>query len=239
MLNALEATRPSDKVSGKYAFISSAQFIKDMQVNGWELKNTINRSRTGKGKHAMRFRNPAHILPNGDFLDIVVLNSHDGTCSFTLSLGIYRLVCSNGLVVGKDLVEPQRIRHVGYAERKVKTAIEVLLSQASRIAEIVERLQARVLTIEEYTAFCNTALQVRNLEPHKVTVEQFHTPLREADKGMSAWAVLNRVQESVVRGFDVVNLETHRIKRIRALKGAKPEIEANKKLFDAITKLVA
>lgn len=239
MLDALLATKPSERVSGNYAFISSAQFIMDMQSNGWELAKAVNNSRTGLGKHSMRFRSPQHKLPNGDFLDIVVLNSHDGTCSFQLSLGIYRLVCSNGLVIGKDIIEPIRIRHVGYAVNKVTTAINELLSQATRVATLVERLQARVLSVEEYIAFCNEALKLRGLEPHKVVVEQFHVARREADKGMNAWSVLNRIQEYTVNGYPIVDLTEHKAKTVRRLRGAKAEIEVNKVLFDAVTKLVA
>lgn len=238
-VNPLTATAPSERVSSKYKFISSAQFITDMQTQGWELKNTTANSRTGLGKHAMRFRNPALTLKNGDFLDIVVLNSHDGTTSFQLSLGIYRLVCSNGLVIGKNIVQPVFIRHVGYAASKVKTAIAELLQQAEKVNQLVEQLQARILTVEEYLEFCNAALKSRGLEPHKVTVEQFHIPRREEDKGLNAWAVLNRIQEYTVNGYPIVDLEEHRRKSVRRLTGAKAQIEVNKQLFDAMVKIAA
>lgn len=237
--NALTAAAPHPRVSSKYAFISSAQFIANMQENGWELKNTITKSKTGLGKHAMRFRNPALTLKNGDFLDIVVLNSHDGTTSFQLSLGIYRLVCSNGLVIGKNIVQPVFIRHVGYAASKVKTAIAELLQQAEKVNQLVEQLQARILTVEEYLEFCNAALKSRGLEPHKVTVEQFDIAKREEDKGLNAWAVLNRIQEYTVNGYPIVDLEEHRRKSVRRLTGAKAQIEVNKQLFDAMVKIAA
>lgn len=238
-VNPLTATAPSERVSSKYKFISSAQFIADMQTQGWELKNTTANSRTGLGKHAMRFRNPLLTLSNGDFLDIVVLNSHDGTTSFQLSLGIYRLVCSNGLVVGRDIVQPVFIRHVGYAAEKVNAALVELLKQAERVNAVVDRLQAKTLSIEEYLEFCNTALRVRGLEPHKVTVEQFHVPRREEDKGLNAWSVFNRVQEYTVNGYPIVDLEEHRQKTVRRLTGAKAQIDVNKQLFDAIVKIAA
>jgi hypothetical protein len=210
-----------------------------MRLNGWELTNTVNRTRTGLGKHAMRFRNPELKLKSGDFLDIVVLNSHDGTSSFQLSLGIYRLVCANGLVVGKDIVQPIFIRHVGYAAEKVKTAIAALLEQSEKVNSLVDQLQARILTIEEYTAFVNAALIIRGLTPHKVTAEQLHVPRREEDKGLNAWAVLNRIQEYSVNGFEYTDLEEQRLKTARRLTGAQPQIKVNGALFDAITKIAA
>jgi hypothetical protein len=238
-VNALTATGPSERVSSKYKFISSAQFIEDMRVNGWDLVNTVNRTRTGLGKHAMRFRNPALKLRTGDFLEIVVLNSHDGTTSFQLSLGIYRLVCSNGLVVGKDIIQPVYIRHVGYAAEKVKTALASLIEQSQRIQELVDKLQARILSVEEYSAFVNAALIIRGLKPHKVSAEQLHVPRRDEDKGLNAWAVLNRIQEYSVNGFEYTDLEEQRLKTARRLTGAQPQIKVNGALFDAITKIAA
>jgi len=238
-VNALTAIAPSERVSSKYQFISSGQFVEDMRLNGWDLVNTVNRTRTGLGKHAMRFRNPALKLNSGDFLEIVVLNSHDGTSSFQLSLGIYRLVCSNGLVVGKDIIQPVFIRHVGYAAAKVKTALASLLDQSQRIQSLVERLQARILTIEEYSSFVNQALTIRGLVPHKVSAEQIHVPRRAEDQGLTAWAVLNRIQEYSVHGFRYTDLEEQRLKTARRITGAKPQIDVNKALFDAIVKIAA
>lgn len=241
-LNALTVTAPHSRVSSKYRFISSGEFVNDMQSNGWQLVNTtLARSKTGLGKHAMRFRSTDERfkLPSGDFLEIVVLNSHDGTTSFRLSLGIYRLVCSNGLVLGKDVVPPVYIRHVGYAASKVKTAIAALLAQSETIKQVVTKLQTRQLNIDEYTAFINLALQARGLVPHSVNAEQLHIPRREEDKGITAWSVLNRVQEYAIHGFKYVDLNVHEVKTARRITGAAAAIQLNQRLFDGMVKIAA
>lgn len=241
-LNALTVTAPHSRVSSKYRFISSGEFVNDMQSNGWQLVNTtLARSKTGLGKHAMRFRSTDERfkLPSGDFLEIVVLNSHDGTTSFRLSLGIYRLVCSNGLVVGKDVIPPVCIRHVGYAASKVKTAIATLLAQVETIKQTVEKLQTRELTVEEYGAFINLALQARGLVPHSVSADQLHVPRREQDKGVNAWVVLNRVQEYAIHGFKYVDLTEHEVKKARAITGAAAQLKLNQCLFSGMVKIAA
>lgn len=241
-VNALTVTAPHERVSSKYRFISSGEFVNDMQVNGWQLVNTVlARSKTGLGKHAMRFRSTDERfkLPSGDFLEIVVLNSHDGTTSFRLSLGIYRLVCSNGLVVGKDVVPPVSIRHVGYAAEKVKTAIATLLAQVETIKQLIERLQTRTLGIEQYTAFIGLALQARGLAPHSVNAEQLHVPRRDEDKGTNAWVVLNRVQEYAIHGFKYVDLTEGEVKTARRITGAAAQIKVNQSLFDGMVKIAA
>lgn len=241
-IDALTATAPSDKVSAKYQFISSGEFVADMSANGWQLvKTSKTRSKSGLGKHAMRFRSidERFKLPNGDFLEVVVLNSHDGTCAFRLSLGIYRLVCSNGLVVGRDVIPPVRIRHVGYAASYVKTALNSLLSQVDAIKTLIAKLQTRELSVEEYIAFINAALQARGLTPHKVQAQQLHVPRRDDDKGTNAWVVLNRVQEYMVNGFKYIDLSENESKTARRITGAAAEIQINQALFDGMVKIAA
>lgn len=54
----------------------------------------------GKGehtKHMLRLRHASQI--NGaEAKEIVLLNSHDGTSSYQMVAGMFRFVCSNGLV---------------------------------------------------------------------------------------------------------------------------------------------
>lgn len=237
-LNAFTATAPSERVSSKYRFISSGQFIEDMRLNGWDLVNTVNRTRTGLGKHAMRFRNEAYRLPDGDFAEIVVLNSHDGSTSFVLQFGIFRLICSNGLVVGKVLIPPVRIRHVGYTAEKVSSAVNTLLSQLHKVHEAITKLQTTILSVEQYENFKLAATAIRGINPLTTDIEQFNIARREADKGNTAWAVLNRVQESVVNGFRYVD-EKNEIRKARAINGVQSKININADLFDAMLQIAA
>jgi hypothetical protein len=46
--------------------------------------------------------------------ELFLTNSHDGFNSFQFRVGIYRLVCSNGLVVADEEFSAFRIRHKGY-----------------------------------------------------------------------------------------------------------------------------
>ena len=45
---------------------------------------------------------------------IILTNSHDGFNSFKFMLGIFRLVCSNGLVVCDNQMVNMTIRHINY-----------------------------------------------------------------------------------------------------------------------------
>src|SRR5690606_28561838 len=62
-------------------------------------------------KHMLRLRHASQI--NGaEANEIVLLNSHDGTSSYQMLAGMFRFVCSNGLVCG-DTVADVRVPHKG------------------------------------------------------------------------------------------------------------------------------
>jgi hypothetical protein len=48
----------------------------------------------------------------GDSLvEVVLVNSHDGTSSYKLMAGIFRLVCWNGMVVSESMQDSIAVRH--------------------------------------------------------------------------------------------------------------------------------
>ena len=245
LTNPFEVTAPSTKVSSKYAFISTKQFIEDMSELGWTISSTTNRSRNGLGKHAMRFRHNNYKCPSGDFVEIVALNAHDGSSSFVLQFGIFRLVCSNGLVIGKVLVEPVRIRHVGYTADKVNSAVNTLLSQLEKVHAAIANLQTTTLTDEQFNDFLIAALLIRGMNPSKVEPISLETIRRKEDEGLTAWNVLNRVQENIMNGFkyiedlDYGSEEGVRVRRARAIKGVKSQLDLNTQLFDAVLQIAA
>ena len=57
------------------------------------------------------------MVSDGDtvFPQILMTNSHDGKNSFQFQAGLYRLVCSNGLVIADAQFEDVKMRHMGYS----------------------------------------------------------------------------------------------------------------------------
>ncbi len=231
--NPIDAVMPHERTSSRYSFISSKTFVDDMASNGWHLTKTLGRSKTGLGKHLMRFRNEAYKLPSGDFVEVLCLNAHDGTSSFRLTLGIYRLVCSNGLVVGTDLVQTARIRHVGYTASKVQAALKQVLSYNQALQASIARLQATQASEAFKLAIVKKACEVRKVS--LVDIQSALRAVRLAVTENTQWNVLNRVQEHFVNGGLVgVNADNERY-TVRRITGAVPTLEFNQALFNAAT----
>jgi hypothetical protein len=108
---------PSNNVSKHYTHIPTSQVIDDMKTLGWgviDAKEVKARKEVGFQKHLIVFRNPDIIIQGADtvYPQILLTNSHDGKNSFSFAVGLYRLVCENGLVICDQKFEDLKIRHM-------------------------------------------------------------------------------------------------------------------------------
>lgn len=114
----------SHKTSDKYQSISTEQIIDKLMSEGffptWATQ-TMSQCQESKAfaKHMLRFQRHDALENNqGIYPELVLVNSHDGLSSYRLMAGLYRVVCSNGLIEGRTYNEI-RIKHQGDIIRNV------------------------------------------------------------------------------------------------------------------------
>ena len=104
-------TPTNPDVSDKYLFVNTETIIDDLDKLGWlpvqaAQRKSIKKEGTIFSKHMVAFQNPNIKITSQDGDDayprILLTNSHDGMQAFKFSVGIFRLVCSNGLVVADE-----------------------------------------------------------------------------------------------------------------------------------------
>jgi Domain of unknown function (DUF932) len=101
------ASQPIEGVSNRYSFLPTSSILKGMRENGWvpvraEQQSVRTEARRGFQKHLIRFARIEHLdswQKNQVRPEVVLLNSHDKSSAYQLHCGLFRLVCSNGLVV--------------------------------------------------------------------------------------------------------------------------------------------
>ncbi len=119
LVPAAFADEPSERVSEKYEFISTADLIKRMVAEGFiPVRAMQNRARTEDDmlttRHMIRFRRQNAKLILGEvFPEVGIVNGHNGAVRFEMFGGLYRLVCSNGLVTGAGINNMLQTRHLG------------------------------------------------------------------------------------------------------------------------------
>jgi len=121
---AVMSTEHKAGLSDHYTQIPTIQVVEDMRKLGWEPVQAIGvKARKGGNsaikKHLVKFRNEGVYMADADgnvdsYIEILLTNSHDGSSTFRFEVGIFRLVCENGLVIKDQDMGTLKIRHQGY-----------------------------------------------------------------------------------------------------------------------------
>jgi hypothetical protein len=135
-------------------------------------------------------------------LELVLMNSHDGGCAFRIFAGVFRLVCSNGLVVSDASYGAISIRHTRKTVDQVITASQGIAGHSDRIGESIAAFRQRQLSDAERNDFAARALTLRydSLEAAPVRPSFLLEAKRREDSGASLWQAFNTVQENMMRG---------------------------------------
>lgn len=237
-------------VSGKYLHVNTETIIDDLEKLGWKPVTAAQRKSRGKStifsKHMVSFQNPDIIIKgkNGDdaFPRIILTNSHDGFNSFQFRVGIYRLVCSNGLVVADEEFSSFRIRHSGYSFEELRTVVAQAVQDLPNKVEVLNKMQVRMLTPEEQRQLAIDAMALRATKPDvkfdEASIQEVLAATRKEDEGDSLWVVFNRVQESIINGGYSAALSGAKVRKVKKIKSFEKDLEINQKLFKMATALV-
>lgn len=193
-----------DSRSSRYAYIPTSAVIEGMRNEGFlPVKATQAAARDedkkGHTKHMIRFRREDQ-LGQAEAREVIMINSHDGSSAYKLSAGIFRLVCSNGLVVGKEDIR-QTVRHTGDVLGEVIEGACRIVTDFDQVAQDIDAMKSITLEKPLMLAFAEAAIEARFAGDAKpVTAEQVLRARRGADVGSDVWTVFNRVQENVIKG---------------------------------------
>jgi hypothetical protein len=207
------ATRPFDAMSAKYQYIPTLNVIEGMIRAGFQPfaaseSRTRIKEKRGFVKHMLRFRHAeiTQALVVGDTVpEIVLLNSHDGGCCFQLIAGLFRLACSNGLMVAEAEIASISTRHQGDILRDVVDGSHQLIGDAKKSLDTVGKWGQLQLSDGERNAFAEAAHTLRFADGDgkattPITPEQLLVPRRDEDHGKDLWHTFNVIQENTLKG---------------------------------------
>lgn len=230
----------------RYSHISTSRIADTLRQAGWEFSDgTTRRARTPEraahAAHVLRFRNAAMPTINGNIIEAVVLNSHDGSTAFELGFGVYRIACANGLVVRTATVGSVRLVHSGLNLDNVFNAAKSLADRAPEVAATVERWSGTQL--DHDLALQMSSRMAKARWGSRFVEADLLAPRRMDDTRSDLWTVFNRAQEAVIRGGMDVTLsrpvevegEVARVvnttRRATAIRGALKQMRLNQDLF--------
>ena len=232
-----------ETLSPRYTHIPTSVLLEDMNKLGWEVvdvKQQFSRKSTSMNhkKHLVIFRNPNLVIKGKDgddvYPQILIVNSHDGSSSFQFRAGIFRLVCSNGLVVCTEDFGKTCLRHSGYTFTHLQAIVSELTKKIPNTIDLLNRFNNTTMTPAMMEEFVHRAIEIRfnDGKVHSVNAIDILTPTRHEDDGNSLWKVFNRVQERLLQGnFVYNNGNPRKPRKARSIKNLKRDIEFNEKLF--------
>ncbi len=250
-----EPTNPD--VTDKYLFVNTETIIDDLSKLGWEPVTAAMRKSRGKdtifSKHMVSFQNPDIKITSADGDDsyprIIMTNSHDGLQAFKFSVGIFRLVCSNGLVIADEKFSEFKIKHKGYTFEELRQVISEAVKDLPNRVEVLNSMRNRELTKEEQEKLALDAMLVRaGIVPgsekakefvyDEETIQDILEPKRDEDRGNDLWKTFNVIQEKITQGDFHAALRGAKVRKVRKIKSFEKDLDVNKKLFKLATNLL-
>ena len=220
----------------RYAFIPTIDVVKGLQQEGFrpfEVRQTRTRiaDRHDFTKHMVRLR---HVDARGngqEVPEVVLINSHDGTSSYQLISGIFRMVCSNGLIAGEN-IQQQKVRHSGNVVNDVIEGAFRVIDESKLLLDNVEEMKAIQLDMQERCILASAAQQLRwEAGTAPVASACLLQMRRPEDMGNDLWTTFNRVQENLLQGGLSGRSTTNRRTTTRAVQGVNENVKLNRALW--------
>jgi hypothetical protein len=234
---AVFATSPNaERTSDRYTFIPTTSVIETLQEDGWEAWDAKQvRSRKWSDEYAkhivrMRRQNPEERTKVGDsFVELLIVNSHNGIQSYNLHAGIFRMVCSNGLIIGDENYGKVKVKHIGYSPEEVIAASQKLVASTNEIYQTRDNWNRQELELPERRQFFTDAASLRWESPTEDTVRQVSQARRVEDAGNDLWSIYNVAQENLTRAGWV---DTKTRRKARKITSISRDVELNSQLWD-------
>ena len=245
-------------LSEHYSFVPTINVVNDLRALGFECVDATQvkaRKKTTNGyqKHMLTFENPKYKVEGAEeYPQLLLTNSHDGGNAFTLSAGIFRLICSNGLVIKTEDYGSSRLVHKGYSFEAVQELVNEFNVTLDEVLTRVTAMKQVQLTKDQQIEFAKQAALLRftaksynedNISD-VVDIDGLLNVDRKEDAGNGLYEVFNRVQESLVQGKylyasngKVKDADT-KTRKARPIKNFKQSISVNQKLSELAFALV-
>lgn len=232
------AEAPHESRSQRYAYIPTATVLTELRKEGFQpfmvtQTRTRHEDRRDYTKHMIRLRHASQINARGEANEIILLNSHDGTSSYQMLAGMFRFVCSNGLVCGNTVADV-RVPHKGDVAGQVIEGAYQVLHGFDRALESRESMQAITLDEGEAEVFARAALSLKYDDPDKpapITESQILMPRRFDDRRPDLWMTFNRIQENLTKGGLSGRSANGRRQQTRPVQGIDSDVRLNRALW--------
>jgi Domain of unknown function (DUF932) len=235
---AVFADGAHERTSASYAFIPTRAVLDALASAGFfpvEARQTARARSTVHARHVIRLRRHRDEIQLRDSIpELVLQNAHDGRCAYSLTAGLFRVVCTNGLVVSMGAFPGWRVTHRGEILRDIVSAAIRISGRFEQLAAAVECMERTMLNESQRLELAAQALALRfpNDGMGAMQPSQLLVPRRTQDVGNDLWRTFNVLQENVLRGGLVRRSASNRLTRTRAIRAIREDVRLNCALWE-------
>ena len=260
---AFKTTPTNPGVSERYVHANTATVVEDLAKLGWypvqaKQCRPKKNSKGIRSFHMIALQNPNVKIckpvtditgETTEIVDsyprIILTNSHDGFNSFKFMVGLFRLVCSNGLILCSDEMVNMSIRHINYSFEALRTVVSSAIEQIPYIVNTMNTMKNTKLSDAEKKELATAVVKIRKdveddekFSIDEATVMDILMPVREEDKGDDLWTVFNVCQEKLIKGGFQATGKNDKVRKQRKITSIKKDVEYNQRLWEIATRFM-
>jgi hypothetical protein len=203
--------RNVQKIKTKEFYIPTLDVITKLQHEGWQIKGVD--EQRGKNRkitsNYVQMQHPDFAVKNNKgkdeaYTSITISNSCNGAKPLQMSLGMFRQVCTNGLVRFDQHAESENIKHIEINYRNLDRFIASVTNKTDKLLTEVNEMKHRGLSIEDMRKLATEAARLRYSNLDDINIDDLLTVNRVEDESNDLWTVFNRIQENLTH--DVRNM---------------------------------
>lgn len=226
------------RTSQRYVFISTQQLVNALIEADFQ-PTAARQARAGvsvaHARHMIRFTHVRESVTLVDAIpEIILINAHDGSSAYTLRAGLYRPVCTNGLMTQIGEFGLIHVPHRGNVIADVVDGALRIMRGFGEVGAIVKRMHRHQLDERQRWDLAAHALKLRYHLPDRhppIAADALLLPRRPQDFGNSLWQTFNVIQENLLSGGIQGHTAQGRRTRTRGIRAIREDVRLNLALW--------
>jgi hypothetical protein len=203
--------RNVQRIKQKEFYIPTLDVITKLQDEGWRISGVA--EQRGKNRkitsNYVQLQHPDFAVQNNKgkdeaFTSITLSNSCNGSRPLQMSLGLFRQVCTNGLIRFDQHAETEKIKHIEVNARDLDRFVISMNGKADKLLTEVNEMKQKGLSIEDMRKLAREAASLRYTNLDEINIDDLFAVNRVEDESNDLWTVFNRIQENLTH--DVKNM---------------------------------
>jgi hypothetical protein len=216
--------RNIQRIKTKEFYIPTLDVVTKLQHEGWQIKGVD--EQRGKNRkissNYVQMQHPDFAVKNSKgkdeaYTSITISNSCNGVKPLEMNIGMFRQVCSNGLIRFDEQAEQEKIKHVEVNYMNLDRFITSVTNKTSKLLTEVNEMKRKGLSIEDMRKLAIEAARLRYSNLDDINIDDLLVVNRVEDESNDLWTVFNRIQENLTHDINNINEDIRLNKQLFSL----------------------